>query len=296
MLDDVYGKVLGITVKRERLLRFVPLAGPGLLAVAHLITMLSLVSFGTRSGGYPLRPIGFGLYVAAVVLACFGLITYALRWSTARPTFVTLLVLSAPALASFLFWSGLGGPFAPWGHNDHEVVELLYPAFAAMVVGIAVVYASFSYLCLVGSMQIALYFGAHALPHYFRYPSASPFGIWPQVWGSLVCVYLTGMLVLALRVMVLGGRAPGVSAAGSVVGLIGAGLLLLLLHLLPANGAAIGWNPGDSFRKFPAHAWDWTLAAAQGLALLALIAAAAIGVVACGARLARVRIRMSISG
>jgi hypothetical protein len=67
-----------------------------------------------------------------------------------------------------------------------------------------------------------------------------------------------------------------VALAALVTNLVGALVLYHLLAWLPGNGAYLGYVSTATF--VPQSAWDWSRPAAQGLAILAVLAALLLGV------------------
>lgn len=87
---------------------------------------------------------------------------------------------------------------------------------------------------MAGAIQSGLYFGTYALPHYVRYPSASLLGPWPQIFPLMLGVYLVGVVLLALRKIIIGRWVPGIWTA-VLTGLAGAWFLSAFLRWLPAD-------------------------------------------------------------
>jgi len=246
-----------------------------LLTAAHLMTVVALLSFGTRAGGYPLHATGLIVYVVATALTIVGLAVRACQIEAMHPTLLDLPVVSAPVLVGLLFWAGLGGSYGPYDPHDSDLVSFFSLSFAAIFSVVAVTYGSFSYLGIACIVQLALYFGTYALPDYLHYPSAGILGAWPWILGTLMGVYIAGVALLFLRTASIGRRKPGLWVAAMLTGLAGAWFLHRMLMWLPSNGAYLGYISAETF--VPEQAWDWTRAAAQVMAIMAIVGAAFIG-------------------
>ncbi len=107
------------------------------------------------------------LYGTLALLAALGLFLQSRQIGASH--FQPLLWLSLPALVSFLFWIGLGGPFAPYDPHDSDLMWFSYLTFAFLFALIAVAYRSFAYLIAMCMLQVVLYSGTSTLPAYMRY-------------------------------------------------------------------------------------------------------------------------------
>lgn len=245
------------------------LLAPRLLAAAHAMTLIALVSFGARAGGAPLHPVRLIAYAAATAatLAATGWLVRSPRSQQPQPGATPLLALSTPALASFIFWVGLGGPYAPYDAHDGDLVRLSYLTSAILYTVIAVLYGALSYLWVTCVVQIGLYLGTYALPGYLRYPPSGLIGSDPSIFAALCGVYLTGAFLAHLRNRIVGRRAPGLWAASMLISLISALFLYAVLTWLPQNGVYVGYIRTGSY--VPEDAWDWTRSAAESLVIAA---------------------------
>ena len=250
---------------------------PTLLMVAHLMTVIALVSFGTRTGDYPLHTTGLMIYVVATALTMVGLTVQTRRTEPVRlPT--ALLLVSAPALVSLVFRAGLwmtpflgGAPYAPYDPGDSDIVMLFGLFFATLFSVASILYSSVSYLVVACTVQIALYFGTHAFPHRLLYPSADFLGVRPSTFAALMGIYGVGAILLLLRVTLFGQRKPGLWIATTLTGLAGGWILYETLTWLPGNGAYLGYIAADTY--VPAQAWDWTRPVAQCMVITAIVVA-----------------------
>jgi len=262
----------------------------GFLTITHLMTVTAILSFRARTGGYPLHTAGLILYGVATVLAVVGLAVQMCRIKSAHPETVALLLISAPALVSLVFRAGLwmtpflgGAPYAPYDPGDSDIVLTFNLLFATLFSIVAIVYGSFVYLTAACVVQIALYFGTHALPHRMLYPYAHILGIRPSTFVLFVGVYVTGTVLLLMRIGLLEQRRkPGLWMAATLTGLVGAWVLCETLVSLPGNGAYLGYIATSAF--VPEQAWDWTRPAAQGMAIMTMVAAALSSPIAYVAR------------
>jgi len=251
----------------------------GLLAAAHLMTVIAMLSFGARAGGYPLHQVGLIIYGVATALVVAGLAVLMSRIKFTSPETVALLLITAPALLSLVFRAGLwmtpflgGAPYAPYDPGDSDIVLIFNLLFATLFSIVAIVHGSFIYLAVVCVVQIVLYLGAHAFPHRMLFPDAHILGVRPSTFISFVGVYAVGMVLLVMRIGLVGRhRKPGLWIAATLTGFAGAWALYKTLTWIPGNGAYLGYI--DASMYVPEQAWDWTRPTAQGLAILAMIAA-----------------------
>jgi len=257
---------------KARLFRVLTFSGPGLLAVAHIVAVVAVLSFGRRAGAYPLHPVGVVLYGAAAFLAAVGLFLQSRQLGASH--FAPLLWLSLPTLVSFLFWIGLGGPFAPYDPHDSDLMWFSYLTFAFLFSLIAVAYRSFAYLIAMCMMQVALYSCTSTLPAYVRYyPAVGVLGEHPEILTAFVVVYFVGALLLLLRKRIAGGAVPGLWLAAVLSSGVGGAFLYRMLIWLPVNGAYLGWVSANTY--VPDLAWNWTRTLAE-LAAAATVAVAVL--------------------
>ncbi len=254
---------------KARLFRVLTFSGPGLLAAAHIMTAVAVLSFGHRAGAYPLHPAGMLLYGTLALLASIGLFLQSRQKGVSH--FQPLFWLSLPALVSFLFWIGLGGPFAPYDPHDSDLMWFSHMTFAFLFALIAVVYRSFTYLIAACVIQIVLYSCTSTLPAYMHYyPAVGVLGEHPEILAVFVAVYFAGALLLRWRKKSGGGFVPGLWLAAVLSSGVGGAFLYRMLIWLPANGAYLGWVSANTY--VPDLAWNWTRTAAE------LAAAATVGV------------------
>ncbi|RLC70001.1 MAG: hypothetical protein DRI81_19700 [Chloroflexi bacterium] len=252
-----------------RLSRLLVLLGPGLLVTAHLVTIMALLSFGVRAGGYPLHPSGVLAYGIATTLSLFGLM---IQFRQAEPAYPrSLFLVSAPALVSLLFWIGLGGTYAPYDPHDSDLVWFYYLLFSILFSSVAVLYGSFLYWGIACITQAALYFCTYALPDYLMYPSAGLLGPQPSIFAAMIGVYIAGALLVFLRGKVAGQQKPGLWLAAVLTSVVGGWFLHRMLTWLPANGAYLGYIAANTY--VPDQAWDWTRTAAEFTAAATIVAA-----------------------
>lgn len=254
--------------------RLLVLFGPGLLVAAHLVTIVALLSFGVRAGGYPLHPIGVVAYGIATALSLFGLI---IQFRQAKPAYPhSLFLISAPALVSFLFWVSLGGSYAPYNPHDSDIVWFYYLFFSILFSSVAVLYSSFLYGGVACITQVALYFCTYALPDYLKYPSddllagllGGLLGPQPFILATTIGVYIVGALLVFRRGNVAGQQKPELWLAAVLTSVAGGWFLHRMLTWLPANGTHLGYT--DSY--VPDQAWDWTRTTAELTATATIVA------------------------
>jgi hypothetical protein len=247
-----------MTRDKARLFRVLTFSGPGLLAVAHIVAVVAVLSFGRRAGAYPLHPVGVALYGAVALLAALGLFLQSRQIGASH--FQPLFWLSLPALVSFLFWIGLGGSFAPYDPHDSDLMWFSYLTFAFLFALIAVVYRSFTYLIAACVIQVVLYSCTSTLPVRVRYPAVSVLGEHPGILATFVAVYFMGALLL-LRKRIAGGAMPGLWLAAVLSSGVGGAFLYRMLIWLPVNGAYLGWVSATTY--VPDRAWNWIRTAAE---------------------------------
>lgn len=251
---------------------FTALLAPGLLAIAHGMTLIAFVSFDVRVGNAPLHPVGLIAYATATVetLAATGWLAHSYSSLRAAPGVFPLLALSPSAWASFIFWVGLGGPYAPYDAHDSDLVRLWHLSLAILFTLVAVVYGSLSYLAVTGTAQFAVYFVTYALPNYIHYPASGLLGPQPSIFMMMSGIYLTGTILIFLRARIVGRRTPRLWVASMLISFVSAFLLYAMLTWLPYNGAYVGYARTGSY--VPVDGWDWTRSAAERLVIAALAA------------------------
>lgn len=259
---------------KARLFRVLTFSGPGSLAIAHIVAVVAVLSFGRRAGAYPLHPVGVVLYGTVASLAAIGLFLQSRQIGASH--FTPLLWLSLPALLSFLFWIGLGGPFAPYDPHDSDLMWFCYLTFAFLFVLIAVVYRSFAYLIAMCVIQVVLYSCTSTLPAYVHdYPAVGVWGEHPEILAAFMAVYFVGAL-LSLRKRIAGGAVPGLWLAAVLSGGVGGAFLYKMLTWLPVNDAYLGWVSVNTY--VPDLAWDWTRALAEFAAAASVVVAVLSGI------------------
>lgn len=244
---------------KAHLFRVLTFSGPGLLAAAHIVTVVAVLSFGHRAGAYPLHLVGLVLYGAVALLASLGLFLQSRQIGASH--FQPLIWLSLPALVSFLFWIGLDGPFAPYDPHDSDLMWFYYLTFALLFALIAVVYRSFAYLIAACMTQIVVYLCTSALPAHAHYPAVGVLGEHPEILAAFMAVYFVGGLLLRWRKRNGGGFVPGLWLAAVLSSGVGAAFLSRMLFWLPVNGAYLGWVSANTY--VPDLAWNWTRTAAE---------------------------------
>lgn len=213
------------------------------------------------------------LYGTLALLAALGLFLQSRQIGASH--FQPLLWLSLPALVSFLFWIGLGGPFAPYDPHDSDLMWFSYLTFAFLFALIAVAYRSFAYLIAMCMMQVVLYSGTSTLPEYVRYyPAVGVLGEHPEILTAFVAVYFVGALLLRKRIA--GGAVPGLWLAAVLSSGIGGTFLYKVLIWLPINGAYLGWVSANTY--VPDLAWNWTRTLAELVAAASVIVAVLSGI------------------
>jgi hypothetical protein len=251
---------------------------PALLALAHLTAGLALLTFGVRADGYPLHPNGLFLYLATVGVAAVALFVLARRMSQPAPDALRLLLISMPALASLALIGAIwlssrrgGAAYPPYDLQDSATI-LFFSGLPALIFSAAAAcYGSGCYLIVTGSVHLVVYFGTHALPHWWRYPMASLLGSQPHVTAGIVAVYGVGLALAVLRQRRLRSHWPGLWLASLLTTVTGAFILIQLMSALPGNGAYLGYEQTGLY--VPANAWDASRPAAEFLATLAMLAA-----------------------
>lgn len=260
---------------KARLFRVLTFSGPGLLVVAHIVTVVAVLSFGHRAGAYPLHPVGIVLCGMLALLAALGLFLQSRQIGASH--FQPLFWLSLPALVSFLFWIGLDGPFAPYDPRDSDLMWFSYLTFAFLFSLIAVIYRSFAYLIAMGAIQVVLYLCTSTLPAYVHYyPAVGVLGEHPEILTAFVVVYFVGALLLLLRKRIAGGAVPGLWLAAVLSSGVGGAFLYKMLIWLPTNGAYVGWVSANTY--VPDLAWNWIRAAAELAAVVTVVVAVLSGI------------------
>lgn len=166
---------------------------PTLLTFAHLASAMALLTFGGRTGGYPVHIIGLAIYLAAVGLSLVVLGIQFFRHHLTTSNFANLVWVSMPAWVSLVLlamlwltpWLG-GAPYALYDSADPDGVAAFSLLFGSTFVAVSVLYGSSKYGLSACALQLLTYFGAYALPHWLRYPDASPSGIRPVILGEIL--------------------------------------------------------------------------------------------------------------
>ncbi len=265
------------------------LTAPALLTLAHLVAGLALLTFGMRAGGYPVHADGLYLYCAAVGVAVAAMFVLARRVRQARSEALNLLLISMPALASLALvgavwlspWRG-GAAYPPYDLQDSDAILFFGGLPALVFAAVAASYASSRYLISAGAVHLLIYFGAHALPHWLRYPTASLLGSQPHVIAAILAMYGLGLGLAVLRERAGRPVLPGLWLASLLATIVGAFLLIQVLSAFPGNGAYLGYAQTGLY--VPANAWGSSRPAAEFLAALAILAAVATGTLPLAAR------------
>lgn len=264
-----------------------PFLSPLLLSLAHVMTGVSLLLFGSRAGGYPVHPIGITVYLTVVLLVVIGL-GFGLARASAPPNLTTMLILlSLPAFASLVFRAALwmtpilgGAPYAPWDPGDVDLVIFYSLFFTLLWSVVGLLYGSYAYLFASAAGQIVVYFVGHALPHWFRFPEANLLGVRPGILVLLLVCFGVAAAAISLRNQLFGQKRPSLWPAVVLLTVAGGWVLYQTIGWLPHNGMELGWTAtaDTPARQVPAQAWDWTRSAAQTLVWLAVAAVPVAGI------------------
>lgn len=255
------------------------LIGPTLLTVAHLFLLIALRSFGARAGGYPLSRAGLGLYSLAVALSLIGLLVEAIQGKVAYPR--SLLTISAPAFASFLFWLGLSAGGAYPAYHPHAVdhhqafywsPEFIHVTFAILFSSAAILYGSLSYLVIAWTAQFIPPLAVDVLAA----PINRSIGTLPRppLLGLITC-YLVSAFILLKRNRVLKSKMPGLGWGCGLMNASGATCLWRLLSKLPSNGVDL--SEVSRGLHVPPDAWTWMRSAAEVSAYATVAVLVALG-------------------
>lgn len=252
-----------------------------LLWVAHVMTDIALLFFGWRVGDLPLNPVGLAVYLTTTVTLGIIFLVGAKRAKPEWPLTSLLLLLSIPtfislALSAALWLTGWLGnaPYVSWKQGDTDTVIFLSLLFLFSWIAISILYGSYGYLLVGGMMQIAVYFAAHALPHWSRFPQVSLLGVQPGFSIQLIGWLVLGGFFVALRKRVAPDFESTLWVAVVVLTAVGSFTLFIALSQFPESGMVLGWTgtPTTPPRQIPSHAWNWTRPVAQSLTLLAVFA------------------------
>lgn len=261
---------------------------PTLLMAAHAMSGIALLVFWWRVGDLPINPVGLSIYL--VTIATLGTIfLIGISWGKrGRSLKHMLLLLSLPAFTSLALSAALwltrwlsNAPYAPWNVGDDDVVIYLSLFFVFSWIVLATLYGSYTYLLTGGIIQIAIYFAAHAFPHWARFPEASPLGVQSGFPILLIGLLVLGGFLVTLRKQVAPDFQPSLWVAVILLTAIGSWTLYIALSQFPESGMVLGWTETLTSppRQVPTDAWNWTRSAAQSLILLAIVALPATGVV-----------------
>lgn len=255
------------------------LVGPMLLTVTHLFLLIALRSFGARAGGYPLSRAGLGLYSLAVALSLIGLLVEAIQGEVAYPR--SLLVISVPAFASFLFWLDLGAGGAYLAYHPHAVdyhqafywsPKFIHVTFAILFSSVAVLYGSLSYLVIAWTAQFVPPLAVDVFS-VLTNRSVGPLPR-PPLFGLVTC-YLVSAFVLLRRNQVFKSKRPGFGWGSGLINASGATCLWRLLSKLPPNGVDL--SEVSRGLHVPPDAWTWTRSAAEVSAYVTVAVLMALG-------------------
>lgn len=257
---------------------------PALLLAAHVMAGIALFTFGRRVGNLPINPVGLAAYLTTTISLGIAFLIGANRARRER-SFLRMLLLSLPAFASLALhatlwltgWLG-NAPYAPWkvGGDSGSVIYLNLIFIFSWIV-IATMYGSYRYLLTGGTIQIAVYFAAYALPHFSRFPEASPLGVHPEVPIQLVGLLVLGGFLLTGRKWAFPDFQPSLWVALLLLTAVGSFTFYIAWSQFPENGMVLGWTETLTSppRQVPANAWNWTRPATS---LLLILAAAAVPV------------------
>jgi hypothetical protein len=255
------------------------LAGPAMLTVTHLFILAALLSFGVKAGGYPMSSAVIRLHGLAVALSLIGILTEAISSKVAYPR--SLLVVSLPVFASFLFWLGLGsGGTYPAYHPDavdyqqsfYWKPQFVACLFAVLFSAVGILYGSPGYLIITGVAQLMPHFGVTAIATLTSQPTAS--FARPPLLGLIAC-YLVAALILLKRNRRFGSDKPGLGWGSGVLNALGAACLWRLLSELPRNGSDL--SEFARGLRVPQNAWPWTRSAAEISSYATVVVLVALG-------------------
>jgi hypothetical protein len=270
-------------MKRECRVWFVLLPA-ALLLLAHVSALVALLSFGRRTGGYPLDAAGLVAYglAAAAAAALLGLgVLRIVRSGGATPG---MLPVAAPAIAVFVLLGGLwlpellgGGTYPPYDPRDPDIRIMFGLLFAVPACLIAITYGSYRYLAAGCAIHAAVYWSAYSIPAYLHYPDVGLLAaLLDERLTVLLGVYAMGGLLVLARLTRFGRDAKGpIWVGAALAGLAGGWGLHWILTWLPENGDNLGYVAFGHF--VPENGWDWSRAAATALAVAAMVAAALVG-------------------
>ena len=208
-----------------------------MLTVTHLLLLAALLSHGAKASGYPMSSAVVRLYSLAVALSLIGIFAEAISNKVAYPR--SLLVVSLPAFASFLFWLGLdsGSMYSAYHPDAVDYQQSFYwnpqfvaCLFAVLFSAVGVLYGSPGYLIITGAAQLMPHFGVTAIAALTSQPTAS--FAQPPLLGLIAC-YLVAALILLKRNQRFGSDKPGLGWGSGVLNALGAACLWRLLSELP---------------------------------------------------------------
>lgn len=222
---------------------------------------------------------GIGLYGLAVALSLIGILAEAISPKVAYPR--SLLVVSLPVFASFLFWLGLGsGGTYPAYHPyavDYQQSFYWNPQFVAILFAIlfssvAVLYGSLSTLVVAATVQLIPHFGAKAFTALADRSVGSLAR--PPLLGLSSC-YLVAALILLRRKRMFGSHKPGLGWGSGLMNGLGTACLWSLPSELPRDGCNL--NEFSRGLRVPQDAWTWTRSAAEISSYATVVVLVALG-------------------
>jgi hypothetical protein len=252
---------------------------PALLLMAQAAIVLAILSFGVRTGGYPIPPVGLSLSAASVLISA-AYLSYIYFFSPSFKPLQELTALFAPAVASLMLAAALwmtpwmsGAPYAPFkpGAADTVLFWNVLFLFLSGIIGVAYQSRKFLILCL--AFQLSLYVSSYSLLHWALYPYLNIvegiLGIRPMTFIIIVGGYTLAILVLPWRKRHIEFR-PNWKFAAIITNLIGGWIAYVMLASFPQNGSYLGWQSVPL--TVPEDAWNWSFTAAQTLIIIAMIA------------------------
>jgi len=252
---------------------------PALLLMAQAAIVLAILSFGGRTGGYTIPPVGLGLATASVLISA-AYLAYIYFLSPGFKPLQELTALFAPAVVSLMLaaalwmtpWMG-GAPYAPFkpGAADTVLFWNLLFLLLGSIIGVAYHSRKFIILCL--AFQLSLYVSSYSLLHWSLYPYLNiveaVLGIRPMTFLMIVGGYTLAILVLPWRKRHIGFR-PSWKFATISTNLMGGWIAYVMLASFPQNGEYLGWQSVPL--TVPEGAWNWSFTAVQTLIIIAMIA------------------------
>ncbi len=254
---------------------------PALLLTAQTAIIFAILSFGVRTGGHPIPPVGLGLSATSILISA-AYLAYIYFLSPGFKPLQELTALFSPAVVSLMLaaalwmtpWMG-GAPYAPFKPGAADTVLFWNLLFLLLGGVIGVAYHSWKFLLLCLLFQLSLYVNSYSLLHWSLYPYLNIveaiLGIRPMTFLMIVGGYTLAILVLPWRKRHIKFR-PNWAFAAITTNLTGGWMAYALLAALPQNGEYLGWQSVPL--TVPEGAWNWSFTAAQMLIFVAMIAPA----------------------